>query len=133
MRKEAYPIFKPMNIYIHRTLLVLIGVASLIFSFSALADDPTPDMLNQALDLVHQAWNPGGDAPSNAQRTDLLTRALKLAQQAPDRHLKMHRAQAIQDIDLALAEIQKGDPDQKATGYIRDADSELRSALSIAQ
>jgi hypothetical protein len=40
---------------------------------------------------------------------------------------------ALQDINLALAEIQKGDPDHKAVEYIHDADTELRTALSIAQ
>lgn len=89
-------------------------------------------MLNKAFDLVHQAWNPAGDPPSNADRTDLLDQALKLAQDAPDHHLKGHRVQAILDIKAALDELAKGDPDHKAVEYIHDADSELHTALSIA-
>ena len=38
-------------------------------------------MLNKAYDLVHQAWNPGDNPPSDTERTDLLNQALKLAHQ----------------------------------------------------
>ena len=110
---------------------VLIALVSLSVSLPLSADDKT-DMLEKAFDLVHQAWNPAGDPPSNEQRTDLLNQALKLMQDAPDHHLRNHRVQAILDVKAALAEIQKGDPDQKAKNYIHDANDELRTALSIA-
>jgi hypothetical protein len=113
-------------------LLNLFAVATLgtLFSFSPPALGQDAGMLNQALDLVHQAWNPGGDPPSNAQRTDLLTKALKLAQDAPQRHVKGHRVKAIEEIQEALDEIQKGDPDHKVDGLLHDANSELRTAIS---
>ena len=112
---------------------LLLAVISLALSFSPIRADDNTDMLNKALDLVHQAWNPAGDPPSDAQRTDLLNQALKLAQAAPDHHLKKHRVQAILDIKAALTEIQGGDADHKAADYMQDADSELRTAISIAQ
>ena len=90
-------------------------------------------MLEQARDLVHQALSPGGDQPSDAQRTDLLTQAKTLAQKSPDTRTRGHRVRAIHDIVAALFELQRGDPDNKAKDYIRDADSELRTAISIAK
>jgi hypothetical protein len=56
----------------------LVVVMSVALSFSAPLFGADED-LNKALDLVHQAWNPSGDAPSIDQRTDLLNQALKLA------------------------------------------------------
>ncbi len=112
---------------------ILPAVIGLAISFSPLVADDNTDMLNKALDLVHQAWNPAGDPPSDAQRTDLLNQALKLAKAAPDHHLRNHRVQAILDIKAALTEIQAGDADHKAADYMQDADSELRTAISIAQ
>ena len=119
------------NSLILRTLFVAIVSGALSF-FAPLMGDDSTDLLNKALDLVHQAWNPAGDAPSNDQRSNLLTQALKLAQDSPDHHVRRHRVQAILDIKAALDVLKDGDPDNKATGYIRDADSELRTALSIA-
>jgi hypothetical protein len=109
--------------------------AILAFSAPVFGDgtDTAADMLSQALDLVHQAWNPGGDPPSNDQRTDLLTQALKLAKESPNHNVKGHRVQAILDIQAALALLNDGDPDNKAVEYIHDAASELRTALSIAK
>jgi hypothetical protein len=108
----------------------LLGVL-LIGSVPALAE--STDMLNQALDLVHKAWNPAGDPPSDKDRIDLLTKAMSLAQNAPQHRTRGHRVQAINDIKAALSEIQRGDPDNKVTGYLHDADSELRDALSIVE
>jgi hypothetical protein len=90
-------------------------------------------MLNQAFDLVHQAWNPEGDPPSNDERTKLLTQALKLVKDTPDHRLKGHRVLAMRDINAALDLIKNGDPDNKAVEAIHDAAEELRTALSIAE
>jgi hypothetical protein len=103
----------------------------LVFGASAYGEDS--DMLNQALDLVHQAWNPGGDPPSDADRTQLLNKALTLAQNAPEHRVRGHRVQAILDIKAALALIKDGDADHKATEMIHDAADQLRDALTIAQ
>jgi hypothetical protein len=112
-----------------------VAIFGVFLSFSApVFADGDIDLLNQALDLVHQAWNPGGDPPSNDQRTDLLNQALKLVQQVPPAAARYrgHRARAIDDIKAALFEIGSGDPNNKATDDIRDADFELRAAISTA-
>jgi hypothetical protein len=89
--------------------------------------------INQALDLVHQAWAPAADtAPTSAQRTDLLTKALQLLKDCPDRHVKGHRVAAMKDIESALDELKNGDSNGKATELIHDAYSQLRDAASIA-
>jgi hypothetical protein len=116
-------------------ILNAFGVA-LICSFLSVSSPvfgEDPDMLNKAFDLVHQAWNPGGDPPSDDQRTDLLTQALKLAQAAPDRRVRGHRVKAILEIKAALVLIKDGDTDHKAGDHIREAASELRTAISIAE
>jgi hypothetical protein len=87
-------------------------------------------MLNQALDLVHQALNPGGDPPSNADRTTWLTQALDLTRKSPVRRTAGHRVKAINDIQAALDQLKQGDAGNEATEYIRDAYSELRIATS---
>ena len=110
-----------------------VAIMSAFLSFSAPVFGQDTDMLNKAFDLVHQAWNPGGDPPSDDQRTDLLNQALKLAQDAPQHNVAGHRVKAILDIKAALAAIKDGDPDHKAGDYIRDAASELRTALSLAR
>jgi hypothetical protein len=116
---------------VFKSFMMVVTAAGLA-TFTPLWGDENVDLLNKAEDLVHQAWNPAGDPPSIEDRTKMLTDAMKLAQEAPDHHLKGHRVQAVLDIKAALAELQKGDPDHKATEFIHDADSELRTALSIA-
>ncbi len=111
---------------------LLIPLVSVVLSFtSPLFGEDTTDMLSKARDLVQKA-NPAGNPPSDAQRIESLTQALKLAQDAPNHHLKGHRVKMIQDIRAALTEIRKGDPDHKAHGYLCDADSELSAAVSLA-
>ncbi len=87
-------------------------------------------MLQQSEDLVHQAWNPAGDPPSDEQRTQLLTKALELAKSAPPHRVHRHRVQAMQMIKATLGEIKKGDPNKKVNGMLKDADAELREAIS---
>ncbi len=112
-------------------LAVLTAMLSL--ALPAWADDSSADMLNKAYDLVHQAWNPGGDPPSDAQRTDLLTKALDLTKNAPDHHLKGTRKQAMLDIQAALDLLKNGDSDHKAGDLIHKAADDLRDAISLAQ
>ena len=119
--------------FVLNTLGVAAISAFLIFSAPVFGDDPTGDMLNQAFDLIHQAWNPGGDPPSNDERTKLLTQAMKLVKDTPDHRLKGHRVQAMLDIRAALDLIKEGDPNNKAVESIHDAADELRTALSIAE
>ena len=117
------------SFYLHAFWVVLL---SSVLTLATPVFGQDADLLNKALDLVRQARNPGGDPPSISERTTLLTQAMQLAQESPEHHVKGNRVKAIQDIKAALAEIKMGDPDNKAHEYIRDADSELRSALSIA-
>jgi len=104
------------------SVLNLIGLAIfgaiLIFSTPAYAaGDP---LIDKARDQLHEALNPGGDPPSDADRTALLKSALALLQKsAPVYHGQ--RAKAIEDIKLALEAISKGDPDHKVKGLIREA------------
>jgi hypothetical protein len=119
--------------FLVRSLVVGVVCSALNLAGPVRGDDTVSDMLNQSFDLVHQAWNPGGDAPSVADRIDLLTKALKLAQEAPSNHLRGHRVQAIQDIQAALAILKNGDPDGKAVEPIHDAADQLQDALTISQ
>jgi hypothetical protein len=112
--------------------VLLVTAMSAVLGLSAPLFGEAGDALNQALDLVHKAWNPAGDPPPNDQRTDLLNKAYKLCANYPDHRLKGHRVAAMRDIKAALDEIQKGDPDKKATEFIHNADSELRTATSIS-
>jgi hypothetical protein len=115
---------------------LLKAFAVVVLSVSLCLSSPlfgeSTDLLSQAFDLVHQALNPGGDPPPNDQRVSLLEQAKKLAQEAPEHHVKGHRVQAILDINAALAELKMGDPNNKANGFIHDAAEELRTAMSIA-
>ena len=115
---------------IRRSFIVLAFIA-LGFSFPVFGDSADP--LQQALDLVHQAESTTGTPPSDAQRIDWLTHALKLTQQAPNHRLKGHRVAAVQAMRSALIELQKGDPDHKAADYLRNADTELSAAVAINQ
>ena len=108
------------------TFSALVG---LLLSARPLPADP-PEMLSKAEDLVHQAWNPGGDPPPDDQRLDLLTKALKLAQDAGQRHVHGHRVKAIALIKDAMDTIKSGDAEHKAGGMLKDADAELRESLS---
>lgn len=109
-----------------------IAIISVTLSFSsAMFGQDTTGMLSKALDLVHQAEKPR-NPPTDAQRIDLLTQAIKAAQEAPNHRLRGHRVQAIQFIRAAVTEILKNDPDHKAADYLRDADSELSAAVSLA-
>jgi hypothetical protein len=114
-------------------LVILGGVLGLTAPAFGDAAPVSADLLNQAYDLVHQAWNPGGDPPSDAQRTELLTKALGLIKDAPDHHLKGTRVQASRDIKAALDMLKAGDPDHKAGDLIHTAAEELRDAISLSQ
>ena len=90
-------------------------------------------LLKQAEDLVHQAWNPGGDPPSNDDRTQLLTKAIELAAKEPDHRLAGRRVEAIRLIKAALEEMKNGDPENRVNGDLQDADRALRDAMEGAE
>ncbi len=110
---------------------VVIGV-SLGYATPAFAMDDG-DALKQAEGLVKQAWNPGGDPPSDADRTDLLTKAIALIKSEPDRRLHRKRMDAQRLVQLAIDTIKAGDADHKVNGMLQDADRDLRDAISTAE
>jgi hypothetical protein len=123
-----------------KTSLVLIPLwvavmgAFMNFSAPVFGDNNAISALNQATDLVHQAWNPGGDPSGNVQRTDLLKQALKLAQQAhPAKQFGGHLSKAVKAIQAALALIKSGASPDKVYDPLHDAETELRNALAYAQ
>jgi hypothetical protein len=103
--------------------------AVLAWSMPVRADDDA-DALKQAEDLVHQAWNPGGDAPPRDQQEDLLQKAIDLAVHAPQHRVHGHRVHAIELMRGALDLLKNGDADNKVPDLLRNADSELREAIS---
>lgn len=120
------------NLPIRCCILVAIVSATLIFISSPAFGQDTTDMLSKALDLVHQVENPVGNPPTDAQRMDLLTQAITMAQQAPNHRLKGHRVLAIQAIRSAITEIRGGDPNHQAATYLHTADTELSTSVSLA-
>jgi hypothetical protein len=101
----------------------------LVFSFSSpvLADDPVLDTFTQAHNYLLKALGAGPDSvPSIAERIDLVKQAQAVLKNAPPAHYGHHRKSALGFIKSALFELGKGDPDNRATDYIRSADSEVR-------
>ena len=104
--------------------LAILG-AFLGLSSPAHAVDGDP-MLNDAREQLEKAWNPGGNAPSNADRIDLLNSALDLLKKAQSGRYSRHRIDCMGFIKSALYELDKGDPDHKAGDYIHSAVGQIR-------
>jgi hypothetical protein len=106
----------------------------LSLSAPAFGGNETTALLSQARDLVHQAWNPDGDPPSDDTRTDLLTKALNLVQQAPPwrgyEEQEGSRHMVLKYIQAALDALHNGADADKVTGLIQKADIELSRAIS---
>jgi hypothetical protein len=90
-------------------------------------------VLKQSEDLLKQAWNPGGDPPSDDDRIKFLSQAIELAKTEPDHRLHRQRVEAVRDMQLAIDTIKAGDPDHKVNGILKDADSALRNAIERAE
>jgi ankyrin repeat protein len=117
--------------FLRSTPLIALIVAGFGFSRPLFGQDTT-DMLSKALDLVHQVESPAGNPPTDAQRIELLTQAIKTAQEAPNHRLKGHRVLAIQAIRNAITEIRGGDPNHQVAIYLHTADTELNTSISLA-
>lgn len=105
--------------------MVWVAILGSVLFFSSPAYASGDPLIEKARDLLHEAWNPAGDPPSDAKRTELLNSALEnLKKSAAVYHGQ--RAKAIEKVKLALEEISKGDKDGKAKDYIRDAVDLLR-------
>ena len=99
-------------------------LASVALEISSLHADEH-STLEAIHDKLHQAMNPGGDAPSNADRTSLLKAALEeLKDLSPWYH--GHRNAAISDIKMALDALKAGDENNEVYNDIRNADNEVR-------
>ena len=83
-------------------------------------------MLEAIHDKLHQAMNPGGDAPSDAERTALLQAALKELKDLPFGY-RGHRNAAISDVKMALDALKSGNENNEVYNDIRDADAEVRT------
>jgi hypothetical protein len=101
--------------------IALIG-AALNLTSPVFADAPKADDVRE---ILEKAWNPSGDAPSNADRTDMLKQAMKLLKSMTVGY-HGHRIKAMKFIDSALYELDKGDPDHKVTDLIHSAMNEVR-------
>jgi hypothetical protein len=106
-----------------RLLVLSVFAALLGLGSPAHADNP---LFNDAETALHQALNPGGDAPSVGDRTKLVKSALDSLQQVPMGGYHGKLKNAITFCKSALDVLGKGDPDNKASGYIRQAYDEVR-------
>ena len=106
-------------------IVVAMGLATPLFAESHA-------MVNDAMDLVHKAWNPEGTPPPDPQKVKLLKQASELLSNAPPATYDGHKKKAMRYINSALFEIKRGDPDHKVIDYIQDAEQQLRSALADA-
>ncbi len=122
----------PMKTSLIRRHLLIIPIGAAFALGSLALGQDTSNMLSQSLDLVHQVENPTGNPPTDAQRIDLLTQAIKTAQAAPNHRLQGHRVLAIQAIRGAIAEIRSGDPNHKAATLLQTAAAELSTSISLA-
>jgi hypothetical protein len=116
-----------------RFVLCAITAGAIFGSASPAFAGDDGDAMKQAEDLVKQAWNPGGDPPSNDDRTQLITKAITLAQSEPDHNLRGQRVLAIRELQLAIETIKAGGPDSKVTGLLQEADRDLRTAIGNAE
>jgi hypothetical protein len=105
--------------------LVWFAILGAILGFSSPAHAAGDPLINQARDQLHQALNPGGNAPSDADKTALLKSALTFLQKSPAIY-RGQRKRAIEDVTAALFELGRGDPDHKTNDYIRKALDEVR-------
>ncbi len=113
----------------HLGSLALFGV---LFTFSAPAFGMDHPQMQQAMDLVDKAWNPGGLPPPNSARIEMLKQALNLLEHDPFNGYEGHKRKAIRYINAAIYQINHGDPDNKVFDYLQDAEHQMRDAIADA-
>jgi hypothetical protein len=101
-------------------LAAFLGLGSLVH---AAVDNPS---LNDARTDLHDALNPGGPPLSLADKTKLVKAALDSLKQVPEGGYRGHLKSARSLCETALDVLGKGDPDDKAKDYIRQALEEVR-------
>ena len=109
--------------------LLLVAILGVCLTFASPALAVSHVLMLQAQDLIHQAWNPGGKAPSNAKRIKLLNEALQLMADDPYVGYNGHKKKAIRYINSAIIEMNLGDPYDKVNDYLQDAVDQCRSAI----
>jgi hypothetical protein len=109
-------------------LLAMLAI-SLGLSSPVRGDDSARDSLEQVHDLLQKAaWdNDAEAAPSNEKRTELLKQAQDLLKTIPLGGYRGHLMKALGLVKDAIDGIAKGDSDQHVTGYIHDAEDEVRA------
>jgi hypothetical protein len=107
--------------------LTFLASGALEISLPLHADEHS--MIEAIHDKLHQAMNPGGDAPSDAERTSLLQAALEELKDLPFGHWGHwgHRNAAISDVKMALDALKSGNENREVYNDIRDADAEVRT------
>jgi hypothetical protein len=117
-----------------KTLLPIALLLGLLFLPVTPAHAESHVMMQNAMDLIHKAWNPGGKTPSNAKRMQYLTQAMQFLQDDPYRGngtgYNRERIKAMRYVRSAMLEIQQGDPYKLVWDYLQDAEDACRSALS---
>lgn len=111
---------------------VLIAVVALVFTSAMPARAESHAMMQQALNLIHKAWHPGGKAPSVEKRTQLLEQALVLLRNDPYEHYQGHREKAIRYVNTALFAMHNDFPPEQVNNYLQDAVRQCQDALSDA-
>jgi hypothetical protein len=108
-------------------LLLLLALGG--FSLSPVRAD-LHSMVQDAHHDLEQALNPGGDTPSDTDRTNYLNAALDALKDLPPIRHPRRLGILRDDIRSALEEIKNGDPNHQAANDIRDADSIVRDLES---
>ena len=105
-------------------LLALLSLSPARADIHSMAEDAHHDL--------EKALNPGGDPPSDAERTSLINSALDLMKNFPPIRRERRVIEARDSLKAALEEIKNGDPDHAAANDIRDADSIIRDLESAS-
>ena len=114
----------------HFLSLFLLVIAGISFSFSPVyGDDATVPTITDIHNVLLQAAGRNSDTPPTiSEQTDLLNKALKMAEQLPHvYHGKLANAKRL--IVAALTELENGDRAHKAKEDIYDADDEIKAMM----
>jgi hypothetical protein len=114
---------------VFRIVLLAMMAISLGFVTSTFADDSARNNLEQVQTLLRSAaWDNDASAPpNNEKRADLLKQAYDLLKTVPGVGYPKHLAKAKKFVQDALHGVTKGASDQQVTGYIHDAETEVRA------
>ncbi len=113
---------------VFRLVLLAMTALALGFSTSLKGDDTARKNLAHVQTLLRNAaWD--GDTnspPTNEKRTDLLKQADELLKAVPPTGYHGHLLKAKEYVQDAIDGVSKGASEEDITGYIHDAESEVR-------